>query len=57
MKKSIIVFISILSFLFLTSCKKFVLHITGENTVEVGEEIKLSHNYEGKKRIDYSKAL
>ena len=50
---SIIVLISILSFLFLTSCKKFVLQITGENTVEVGEEIKLSHNYEGKKRIDW----
>ncbi len=53
MKKSIIVLISILSFLFLTSCKKFVLQISGENIVEVGEEIKLSHNYEGKKRIEW----
>ena len=51
----LVLILLIMSFvLFITGCKKFVLEISGENTVEVGETIKLTTNYEGNERISWN---
>lgn len=43
-----------LTLFLLTSCVRFNLEITGENEVNVGETIKLEHNYTGKSKAIWS---